>query len=368
MRRNPLLLFLLLATSLAGAPTPATTPEGWAIPQPGHVFAFPADHGSHPDFRIEWWYVTGQLGAENGRRFGFQATFFRASGPKRAPDDAAFGSGQVFLAHMALTDVANGRFLDEERLNREGWDAGSTVGRLDLHNGEWSLRGSGADPQAMTLVGGVRADASFALGLAPTKPLAVFGEDGVSHKGADPSAASYYLTFSRLSAAGTVSVGGTELQVRGEAWMDHEISSSQLGEGQVGWDWVCIQLADSRREVMLYRLRRADGSADPASRLQWVDASGRTITEPFTWEVSTTWRSPRDKAEYPARVRLGTVDPATGRPITFQIEPLVADQELANAPGGGPYWEGACRVVGSTGENAGSAYMELTGYVGPLRF
>jgi len=366
MRRATLLL-ALAAASLAGAPTPKTTPEGWALPQPGHTFAFPADHGSHPDFRIEWWYVTGQLGAGSGRRFGFQATFFRAAGPKGTQEDPAFGSGQVFLAHMALTDVANQRFLDEERLNRDGWDAGAAAGRLDLHNGEWSLRES-AGPDGMDLVGGVRADASFSLHLTPSKPLAVFGEDGVSHKGADPSAASYYLTFSRLAAAGRVSVGGDTLDVRGEAWMDHEISSSQLGEGQVGWDWVCIQLADSRRELMLYRLRRADGSADAASSLQWVDASGRTITEPFTWQVSTAWKSPRDRAEYPARVLLGTVDPATGKPVTFRIEPLVADQELANAPGGGPYWEGACRVLGPSGEAAGSAYMELTGYAGPLRF
>ncbi len=368
MRYPALLLPALLAASLVGAPPPATTPGGWAIPEPGHVFAFPADLGSHPDFRIEWWYVTGQLGAENGRHFGFQATFFRASGPKGAQEDPAFGAGQVFLAHMALTDVAHERFLDEERLNREGWDAGAAVGRLDLHNGEWSLRGDGDGQDGMTLEGGVRADASFSLRLTPSKPLAVFGEDGVSHKGADPSAASYYLSFSRLSAAGSVAVDGAAVDVHGEAWMDHEISSSQLGAGQVGWDWVCIQLADSRREIMLYRLRRADGSADPASKLQWVDPLGRTITEPFTWEVSTRWKSPRDKAEYPARVRLGTVDPATGKPVLFGIEPLVADQELANAPGGGPYWEGACRVVGPSGENAGSAYMELTGYAGPLRF
>ena len=368
MRPRLACLLLGLCAAAARAAPPLLTPDGWQIPEPGHSFAFPMDHGSHPGFRIEWWYVTGQLGSGDGHRFGFQATFFRAAGPKPSGGDPAFGTGQVFLAHMALTDVSGGRFIDEERLNREGWDAGSAVGRLDLHNGEWSLRGAEPPSRGISLVGGVRAEAAFSLELTPEKPLAVFGEDGVSRKGSEQSAASYYLTFSRLAATGRVSLGGTNLAVSGEAWMDHEISSSQLGAGQVGWDWLCIQLKDTKRELMLYRLRHQDGTADPASRLQWVDPSGRTVSEPFTWEVKSDWRSPRDGAVYPARVALGTVDPATGAPVKFEIEPLVADQELANAPGGGPYWEGACRVLNAAGGEAGSAYMELTGYAGPLRF
>ncbi len=370
MRRSPtpiLALALALATS-APAADPLRTPDGWAVPEPGHHFSFPADHGSHPQFRIEWWYVTGHLATAPGRHYGFQATFFRAAGPKSADGDPAFGTSEVYLAHMALTDVAEGRFLDEERLNRAGWDAGASVGHLDLHNGEWSLRGADGTGPGIALHGGVRAEASFTLDLQPQKPLAIFGENGVSRKGAEASAASYYLTYSRLKATGTLSTGGDPEPVTGEAWMDHEISSSQLGSGQVGWDWVCIQFKDTNRELMLYRLRLADGTADPASRLQWVDPSGGTVTEPFTWEVLARWKSPRDGADYPARVRLGTVDPSTGKEVHFEIEPLVADQELANAPGGGPYWEGACRVRGESGFEAGSAYMELTGYANPLRF
>jgi predicted secreted hydrolase len=378
-----LALALLVATAVRGGSGPLATPEGYAVPQPGHIFSFPADHGAHPDFRIEWWYVTGHLRSEDARRFGFQATFFRLAGPRGgAPDpNPDFSLGTLYLAHMALTDVAGQRFLFEERLNREGWDAQAAVGALNVRNGAWSLRmaagpaagasiGSEAGSNAgagLELVGGVRADAAFELELTPAKPLVVFGQDSVSRKGAEATAASYYLTFSRLRAAGRLTVGGAAFAVTGEAWMDHEISSSQLGGGQVGWDWVSVQLHDRPWELMLYRLRLADGSADPASRLQWVSPEGRAITADFTWEVLSRWRSPRTGATYPARVRLTTRDPATGATVRFTLEPLLADQELGGSLGGGPYWEGACRVLDDSGRDVGSAYLELTGYAGALK-
>jgi predicted secreted hydrolase len=342
--------------------------DGWPIPQPGHAFHFPADHGSHPEFRIEWWYVTGHLFTAERRRFGFQATFFRSAGPRLAATDADFGRDQVFLAHMAVTDVAAGRFLESERLNREGWDAGAAVGRLDVHNGEWALRQAAAGDGVMELEGGVRAEAAFQLALAPTKPIVVFGDHGVSPKGPDPASVSYYLTYPRLAAKGILSIGGKDLAVTGEAWMDHEISSSPLAADLVGWDWTCIQFRQSGRELMLYRLRRADGTADPASRLQWVTAGGAVVTEPFTWEVLTTWKNPADGAEFPARVRLHTVDCDSGRPVAFELVPVLPDQVLSNRMAGGSYWEGACDVRGEDGSDAGSAYLELTGYAGALKF
>ena len=361
--------------SAQGDALPTQTTDGFAIPQPGRQFTFPRDHGSHPEFAIEWWYLTGHLTGTDQSAYGFQATFFRRAvvppGNTNEVISSTFGHDQIYLAHMALVDKTSGAFRWQEKLNRAGWDAAAATNTMAVHNGNWSLRllpATAATNENFQLQATIGTDIAFQFNLTPKQPLVIFGTNGVSRKAADPAAASHYLTFPRLAVTGQLTAGGTNRTVTGEAWMDHEISSSQLGAGQVGWDWVCIQLADSRREIMLYRLRRADGSADPASKLQWVDPLGRTITEPFTWEVSTRWKSPRDKAEYPARVRLGTVDPATGKPVLFGIEPLVADQELANAPGGGPYWEGACRVVGPSGENAGSAYMELTGYAGPLRF
>lgn len=360
MRR--LALIVLTWGALAGAGL------GFETPQPGQGFAFPRDDGAHPGFRIEWWYLTGHLFAD-GRRFGFQSTFFRLAGPPDAPEpNPDFSDREIHLAHMAVTDVATGRFWHEAWLNRAGWDAHAAVGTLDVVNGPWSLRLSTGHPPSLVVHGSVQAEASFDLTWTPDKPLVVFGENGVSRKGADPTAASYYLTYSRLRGGGRLTIGPDTFAVHGEAWMDHEISSSQLSRGQVGWDWTCLQLAGSPWELMVYRMRRADGSADPFSRLQWVDPAGKAVTEPFAWEVLSWWRSPRSGARYPARVRLSTRDPRTQAPVSFVIDPLVADQELTNAVGGGPYWEGACRVSDPAGRPAGSAYLELTGYARALAF
>ena len=374
----------LAAAALAGTP-PTTTADGFAVPQPGHQFVFPRDHGSHPDFKIEWWYLTGHLfaaprtGDAPPRRFGFQATFFRQAGPRpaagTAPDpNSNFGSAHLFLAHMALVDVATGRFLHQERLNREGWDAGAAIDTLAVRNGNWSLElaepADASPTPTLRLHGGIHADATFTLTLRAEKPLVLFGENGLSRKGSDPTAASYYLTFTRLAVAGDLTLraerGAETLRVTGEAWMDHEISSSQLSAGQVGWDWLSVQFND-RRELMLYRLRRRDGSADPASTLTWIDAAGRPQRAPFTWEVLSRWTSPATGASYPARIRISTTDPASGQPVTFTAEPLVAAQELPGTLGGVPYWEGACRIRDAAGNEAGSAYLELTGYAKDLK-
>jgi predicted secreted hydrolase len=362
---------LALAPAARGLEIPALTADGFAVPRPDPVFAFPRDHGSHPDYKIEWWYLTGHLYADEGpapRRFGFQATFFRSAAPRDVaarPGPAAFGHDQIYLAHMALIDVSTGRFLHQERLNRAGWDAAASTSTLDVRNGDWSL--TLADPAAatgaetLTLVGGIRADARFALTLVPKKPLVRFGVGGYSRKGAAPTAASYYLTFPRLAATGTLTLDGRALRVSGEAWMDHEYSSSQLDQNQVGWDWLSAQLDDGR-ELMFYRLRTTEGGTDPASTLTWVDRDGRAATAPFRWEPLTTWKSPHTGAIYPQRIRLTTTDPATAAEAVFLVEPLHPDQELGGSLGGVTYWEGACRVLSPAGAPLGAAYLELTGY------
>jgi predicted secreted hydrolase len=349
---------LFLAATVGMASPPATLPDGFAVPQPGHPFQFPADYGAHPAFRLEWWYLTGQLYA-GPRRFGFEATFFRQAGPDHR--------AQVQLAHMAILDVATGRYRFQERLNRSGLDAACPEGTLDLWQGPWSLRLTDQGPPVrLALAGGVRAEGSFNLRLTAVKPLVIFGRDGISRKGASPSAVSYYLSFPRLRAHGQLRLGGQTFTVSGEAWMDHEISSNQLDAGQVGWDWAGIQLSDGR-EIMLYRLRRQSGGADPASALTWVDRAGTAREEPFRWAVESTWTSPATGAAYPARVAIVTTDPATGRERTLRLVPLAADQELSGQLGGIPYWEGACRVEDAAGGTVGSAYLELTGYAKDLR-
>jgi predicted secreted hydrolase len=361
MHHSPLLFFalcILCAPVVRGTGVPPTTADGFAVPQPGRVFSFPRDHGSHPEFKIEWWYITGHLFAEGDRRFGYQATFFRSAAPDK--------STHLHLAHMALIDVVAGKFYHQERLNQTGWDAHAATDTLDVRNGPWSLRFIDEATERMELHGGVRGEVGFRFTLAPAKPLVVFGENSVSRKGSAPTAASYYLTFTRLRTEGVLTVGDETLRVTGESWMDHEISSSQLDQNQVGWDWVAIHFNDGR-ELMVYRLRLRDGSADPASSLTWVDAAGGKQKRDFRWEVLDRWTSPATGGTYPSRVRLGTTDPATGKPAAFTLVPLARDQELTGSLGGIPYWEGACRVLDAEGREVGNAYMELTGYAKDLK-
>lgn len=360
--------------SVGSESQPLRTKDGFALPQAGHRFEFPRDHGSHPEFKIEWWYVTGHLYTEANRRFGFQATFFRRAGPldnagtEPVSPSPWFRDDQIYLAHMAVLDVRSGRFRFQERLNRAGWNARAATNTLSVENGDWSLEWADPKTNRMELRGGIRGQAAFSLNLEPRKPLMVFGENGLSRKAAEPSAASYYLTFPRLGVEGSLRWGKESWPVRGQAWMDHEISSSQLGSDQVGWDWACLQFEDGR-EIMTYRMRRQDGSTDPFSTLAWVGRDGRvTQVGPsrFTWRNEANWKSPETGAVYPFPVRLETVDPETERPVQFRLVPLAPNQELNGGVGGIAYWEGACRVLDPSGREIGSAFLELTGYAGDL--
>lgn len=217
-----LLIFIVVSASLNFCPAGGAE---WNVPRVGHELTFPKDHGSHPDFKIEWWYLTGHL-FEGDRRFGFQATFFRlGQKPVDVAAGDAFGESQIYMAHMGISDPETGRFLHEERLNRGGWDAGAKVGGLEVFNGDWKLVQVG---NGMRLTGSIKSEAGFELKLLPHKRHVIFGEEGISRKGPEGTAASYYITFPRLDVEGTLRLDGKTIEVAGEAWMDHEISSSQL--------------------------------------------------------------------------------------------------------------------------------------------
>lgn len=361
---NRILLILLMGTDAAiGAEIrdARKTEQGFSIPKPNPQYSFPENHGSHPDYRIEWWYLTGHLFAGT-RRFGFQATFFRmAERPGPAPE-GAFSDGQYYLAHMALSDPAGDRFLHEERLNREGWDAFSRSGDLDLRNGDWTL--SRSDDNQLILTGSILSDARFALTLSPEKEHVIFGEDGISRKGPKPGESSHYITFPRLAVSGSLRLDGEDLDVTGQAWMDHEISSSQLSRDQVGWDWVSMQFEDGR-EIMAFILRKSDGTADAFSTLAWVGPDGRVThfsADRFSWEAKGLWQSPETGARYPNRVRIAAPEPGSEETRIFRIQPTMDHQEIAGDLGGIAYWEGACDVLDDDGKVIGRAFLELTGY------
>jgi predicted secreted hydrolase len=336
---------------------------GFARAMAPRSFSFPADHGPHPGFRTEWWYYTGNVETASGRHFGFQLTFFRTALAPPAAPVAERGSGwsasQLYLAHFALTDTSGGRFHAWSRLDRQALDlAGARATPFRVWLGDWSAESeapTGLPVRLRAAEGNVAID----LVLAGEKPVVLQGDHGLSQKGPEPGNASYFYSLSRMSARGTVRVDGEPLSVSGLAWMDREWSTSALGPELAGWDWLALQLDDGR-EVMVYRLRRRDGTADAHSAGSLIGADGATqplALDDVTLEVLDHWTSPRSRVRYPSRWRL-TV-PGAG--LTLEIAPRLADQELIV---GTRYWEGAVRVDGRAAGRpiAGRGYVELVGY------
>ncbi len=324
-------------------------------------FVFPDDHGPHPDYKTEWWYFTGHLDGAGGERFGYQLTFFRQALAPDLPDRAsAWATRQLYLAHFAVTDIDRGRFHAAERLSRGAAGlagAGDPRKPFRVWLEDWSVASSDEETFPLRL----RArdgDLALDLTLESDQPPVLHGEKGLSRKGAEPGAASYYYSLTRLATRGQVTAGGRKLRVTGSSWLDREWSTSVLGDNQVGWDWFSLQLDDGR-DLMVFQLRLAGGGVDPVSHGTLVLADGSTralALADFRLEVRDTWRSPRG-AVYPADWRLEL--PAES--LDLEIEPLVADQELDLSF---RYWEGAVAARGTAGGKpvTGRGYVELVGY------
>lgn len=330
-------------------------------------FEFPRDHGAHFAFQSEWWYYTGHLVAGDGRRFGYELTFFRyglgPGDPRPRAGQSKWRGNQVYPAHLALTDEAGRRFVYDERFAREALGMGRASEReLDVHVGPWWLKGSA--PFRMHA-------ASSAVGLdlvqVAEKPPAVHGKDGVSLKAGCASCASHYYSMTRLRTSGTLAYRGERLRVDGVSWMDHEFGSDELRADMAGWDWFSVQL-DDRRELMDYRLRKKDGSVVPESSGSLVDVRGgvrHLARDDVVVHATGTWKSPRTGGTYPSgwRVRV----PSAG--LDLRLVPTVKDQELADTAGGISYWEGSVAVSDSaSGKRLGVGYVELTGYAGAVSF
>ena len=319
--------------------------------------SFPGDHGPHPDFRTEWWYYTGNLTTPAGRHVGFQLTFFRvALSPEAEPRASAWATRQLYVAHFAVTDTAGGRFHAASRASRAALGlAGAQAAPFRVWVEGWSAEAE-ADATRLRAQDG---DVAIDLAVAPAKPVVLQGDRGLSQKGPEPGNASIYYSFTRMPARGTVRLGADTLEVAGEAWMDREWSTSALGTDLEGWDWFAVQLDDGR-ELMVYLLRRRDGTPDLFSAGTLVAADGTTRRlEPADFRVETLahWTSPHSGVRYPARWQVSV----PSADLQLQIEPRLADQELRV---GTRYWEGAVAVRGSSAGRpaAGQGYVELVGY------
>jgi predicted secreted hydrolase len=342
----------------------AANDQGYARALEPREFRFPADHGPHPEFRTEWWYYTGNLETAEGRRFGFQLTFFRSAlAPEMPTRESAWATREAWLAHFTVSDIEAGTFRSFERWGRGALGLAGAQGEpFRVWLKDWRAEAVAGPPGGQTppmcLVAsedGVGID----LFLQQGKPPVLQGERGLSRKSAEPGNASYYYSLTRMPAAGTLRVGNERFAVTGSAWMDREWSTSSLGRDQVGWDWFSLQLSDGW-DLMLYRLRKKDGTADLSSSGTLIGPSGESRPlklSDFEIENAGEWRSPRSGARYPARWRLRV--PSEGLDLT--VQPILEDQELDVSF---LYWEGAVDVEGTRRGRPvqGRGYVELTGY------
>jgi predicted secreted hydrolase len=330
------------------------------------TFRFPQDQGPHPEFRQEWWYVTGNLDGAGGERFGFQLTFFRvALAPpgtalQAAPDarPSPWRAREIYTAHFALTDVAGGQFHYAQKWSRAALSlAGSQAEPFAVWLDDWSIRAvPGA--QASWRLRAATPEYGLSLDLSPLTPPVLNGHAGLSLKSSERGSASYYYSLPRIAAHGELTRNGRTVPVHGLAWLDREWGSGNLGSREVGWDWFGLQLADGTA-LMFYAMRNADGSRDPASSGTWIERDGQ-FRELQSTQVQLTeggrWDSPRG-GRYPQRWHL--VIASLG--LDLSITPVLASQELGTVP---RYWEGAADVSG-TRQGAridGRGYVELVGY------
>jgi predicted secreted hydrolase len=298
---------------------------------PGRKLVFPRDHGAHPEFRIEWWYVTGWLDGP----LGFQITFFRARPGEASDNPSAFNPRQVLFAHAALSDPKRGRLLHDQHAARAGFSlAEAETQRTGLWIDDWSLVQERLRYEARIPA----RDFSLELGLY-AKDIVLQGENGFSRKGYRPEEASYYYSRPHIPVAGAVNGRA----VSGSAWLDHEWSSAYMAPEAAGWDWCGINLHDGR-SFMAFRMRDKHGGthyASPGSE----------------FKALRTWKSPRTGVEYPVEVQVNDL----------VLKPLMDDQELDSRPSTGTIdWEGAVRAFRGTSE-VGKGYLELTGYWRPMK-
>jgi predicted secreted hydrolase len=330
----------------------------FALALPGYEFQFPRDHGSHDEYRTEWWYYTGHLRTDGGHRFGFEVTFFRVGViPPGEPERSRWDLRNLALAHFAITDIDRQQFRYAEKMNRASpFTALAASEVLDVFNEGWSAT---TLPDGAWHIVAANARDSVDVTLRSRKPPAIHGRNGVSVKAEGAGYASHYYSMTRLDVAG--SVNGQ--RCRGIAWMDHEFGSSRLRENQQGWDWFSVQF-DNDSELMLYQIRRSDGTPDVTSSGSLISSDGAVIHirhDQMRIESTDRWRSPRSRAVYPMGWRISV--PTFG--ISVELNPSLRNQELITRGSTNvTYWEGAVDVTGSFGNVAvsGVGYVEMTGY------
>lgn len=338
----------------------------WRPAAPGYVFRFPADHASHPEHQIEWWYYTGNVETASGRRLGYQVTFFRVGITAAPSSPSRWAVRDLFMTHVAVSDLAGQRYRFAERLSRGGPGlAGARTDRYSVWNEDWS---ASLDTQGRHVLRAATVDLGVDLVLGPGRPPVINGLQGISQKGSRPGNASHYYSLTRMPTRGSLTIGGERFDVTGSSWMDHEFGTSFLEPSQQGWDWLSLQLQDGT-DLMLYQLRASDGRRDQHSSGTLIRPNGSSVhlgVGDFVLEPSgPTFASRATGARYPIAWRVSV----PGHGITLAVSTPLADQEFrTGASTGISYWEGAVDVSGTIKGRAttGRGYLEMTGYAGSM--
>lgn len=351
--------FLIMALILIAQFCLAAPPRFSQV-APDKSLVFPHDFGAHPDFRTEWWYATGWLETPDRKPLGFQITFFRSATEHDPANPSRFAPKQLIIAHTALSDPLVGKLSHDQKSAREGFGlAYANEGNTDVKLDDWRLKRDAAGRYQVAVAA---RDFSLSLTLTPSQAPMLQGNNGFSRKGPKPEQASYYYSEPQLQVAGTVMRNGKPVAVNGSAWLDHEWSTSVLDAGAAGWDWAGVNLDDGSA-LMAFQIRGRNGGklwAHAALR----DAAGRVTTfspDEVSFVPVRSWRSPRTNAVYPVSTKIQT------GAIIWQLTPLQDDQELDSRQStGAVYWEGAVSVT-RDGQAAGRGYLEMTGYLKPLK-
>ncbi|OFV99570.1 MAG: hypothetical protein A3F68_12265 [Acidobacteria bacterium RIFCSPLOWO2_12_FULL_54_10] len=359
---------LTIAPVIAFSQSSAAQGERFCRAQAGYKFEFPRDHFSHPCFKTEWWYFTGNLHTETGQTFGFELTFFREGIDNPYPNPSLWRVDDLYAAHFAISDGSLKKHFYAERIRRAGIGmAGVDANQGKIWNGsqqeEWSaaLDGNQWDLKARD------GKHQISLILEPRKPPILQGNNGFSQKSSGEGNASHYYSLTRLATRGQIMLDGRTYEVSGWSWMDHEFATNQLSPDQTGWDWVSLQMEDGT-ELMLYQFRRKGGEDDPFSSGSFVEADGKVTqltSEEFQMVPIEVWTSPRSHARYPIRWRIAV----PRLEIEAEINAAFPEQELVTTASTGViYWEGSISASGQRkGKRlTGRGYLEMTGYAGPL--
>lgn len=360
------MLALLMAMAGDGlrAQAPAVAAPAWREATAGYTFQFPRDHASHPAFKIEWWYYTGNVRTTSGRRFGYQVTFFRVGVDPAPANPSVWAVRDLHMAHLAVSDPEGRRYRFDEKLTRSGPGlSGAATDTYRVWNEGWSAH---LDASGQHVIRAQGRDGGVELVLGEGKGPVINGMDGISQKGAQAGNASHYYSITRMPTRGTLTIDGERFEVSGDSWMDHEFGTSFLEREQQGWDWLSLQLTDGR-ELMIYQLRRGDGSRDPRSSGTLVDTNGRS-THLSAADFTITAQGGRVTTASGAQYPRGWAVEVPGERIALTVTTPLEDQELTTAGAGVAYWEGLVDVTGQVrgARVTGQGYLEMTGYRGSL--